>query len=170
MTDPVTPRDRADVVIRSATVDDLPAILAIERASFSDPWSRSSFASLLERPRVYFAVAVERPARTVVGHVVTWFLLDEAELANLAVAPAARGRGVGGALLAAAVATAEARGITTMYLEVRASNNAALALYGSRGFREVGRRPSYYRRPVEDALILRREWGSPGAGDIVQQM
>jgi ribosomal-protein-alanine N-acetyltransferase len=159
----LTPPDRAGLAVRVAAPEDLPAILAIERASFSDPWSRGSFVSLLERPRVFFAVAVDGPKRDVVGHVVTWFVLDEAELANLAVLPAARGRGIGSALLGAALAAAEARGATTMYLEVRASNRAALALYGSRGFREVGRRPDYYRRPVEDALILRREIAMPHA-------
>ena len=159
---------RAGVSVRPASPDDLPAIVAIERASFSDPWSKGSFISLLERPRVFFAVAVDGPKRSVIGHVVTWFVLDEAELANLAVLPAQRGRGIGGLLLGAALDAAEARGATTMYLEVRASNEAALALYGSRGFREVGRRPDYYRRPVEDALILRLELSPPGTRGAMQ--
>jgi [ribosomal protein S18]-alanine N-acetyltransferase len=163
MTDVISTVGDAAVAIRPATRDDLPAILAIERASFSDPWSRGSFASLLERPRVFFAVAVEGPHRAVVGHVVTWFVVDEAELANLAVVPGSRRRGIGAALLGAALDAAEARGARVMYLEVRASNRAALALYGSRGFEEAGRRRDYYRRPVEDALILRRACNPPDA-------
>jgi ribosomal-protein-alanine N-acetyltransferase len=170
MSDDIPRADLAAVAVRPAGIADLPAVLAIERASFSDPWSRGSFAALLERPRVFFAVAVDGPARTVVGHVITWFVVDEAELANLAVAPSARRRGIGGALLRAAVGAAESRGATSMYLEVRASNRAAIALYGSRGFREVGRRPAYYRRPVEDALILRRECIPSGAHTDVQRM
>jgi ribosomal-protein-alanine N-acetyltransferase len=146
----------ADVLVRRAKVEDLPAILEIERASFSDPWSRSSFTALLERPRVHFSVAVDRATSAVVGHVVAWFVVDEAELANLAVLPSARGRRIGSVLLRSALSAAEDRGSAEMYLEVRASNAAAIALYTSHGFAEVGRRRDYYRKPVEDALILRR--------------
>lgn len=148
--------DRATITVRRARVDDLPAILAIERVSFTDPWSRSSFAALLEQPRVYFSVALDRVAGTLLGYTVAWFVLDEAELANLAVLPEARGNGIGALLLEGALAASEARGSATMYLEVRASNQAAIALYTSHGFAEVGRRRAYYRKPVEDALILRR--------------
>ena len=148
--------DRAMIAIRRARVDDLPAILAIERVSFTDPWSRSSFTALLEQPRVYFTVALDRSAGTLLGYTIAWFVLDEAELANLAVAPEARGNGIGALLLEGALVASEARGSATMYLEVRASNQAAIALYSSHGFAEVGRRRAYYRKPVEDALILRR--------------
>ena len=162
--------DRATIAIRPARADDLPAILAIERVSFTDPWSRSSFAALLEQPRVYFSVALDRDAGTLVGYTVAWFVLDEAELANLAVTPDARGNGIGAQLLEAALAASEQRGAATMYLEVRASNQSAIALYTSHGFAEVGRRRAYYRKPVEDALVLRRT-ASPRADayDDVQQ-
>jgi ribosomal-protein-alanine N-acetyltransferase len=148
--------DRAAISVRRARVDDLPAILAIERVSFTDPWSRSSFAALLEQPRVYFSVALDRAAETLVGYTVAWFVLDEAELANLAVAPESRGNGIGALLLEGALAASDERGSATMYLEVRATNQSAIALYTSHGFTEVGRRRAYYRKPVEDALILRR--------------
>ena len=146
---------QSEILLRRARDADLPAILAIERASFTDPWSRSSFAAILEQPRVYFAVALDRSG-SLVGYAVAWFVLDEAELANLAVAPEARGRGIGARLLRGALDSAVERGTTTMYLEVRASNGPARALYASHGFIEVGRRASYYRKPVEDALVLRR--------------
>jgi ribosomal-protein-alanine N-acetyltransferase len=147
---------RADVQLRRARADDLAAILAIERASFGDPWSRTSFAALLEQPRVYFSVALDRATGSLLGYTVAWFVLDEAELANLAVAPEARGRGVGTILLEGALAAADERRSASMYLEVRASNEPAIALYTSHGFTEIARRPAYYRKPVEDALILRR--------------
>ena len=83
-------------------------------------------------------------------------MVDESELANLAVLPAARNRGIGGMLLKSALTAAEDRGSVEMYLEVRASNASAIALYTSHGFSEVGRRRGYYRKPVEDALVLRR--------------
>lgn len=156
------------VILRRARETDLPAILGIERVSFTDPWSRSSFMAILEQPRVYFAVALDANG-VLLGYTVAWFVLDEAELANLAVAPEARGRGIGTVLLEGAIAAAEARGTATMYLEVRASNVSALALYTSHGFVEVGRRRSYYRKPVEDALVLRRTPGVSDARSSMQQ-
>lgn len=156
------------VILRRARETDLPAILGIERVSFTDPWSRSSFASILEQPRVYFAVALDANG-VLLGYTVAWFVLDEAELANLAVAPEARGRGVGTVLLEGALAAAEARGNVMMYLEVRASNVSALALYTSHGFVEVGRRKSYYRKPVEDALVLRRASAASDGRSAMQQ-
>ena len=148
---------RETISVRRARADDLPGILAIERVSFTDPWSHSSFAALLEQPRVYFSVALNADSGTLLGYTVAWFVLDEAELANLAVAPDARGNGIGSLLLDGALAASEARGSMTMFLEVRASNVPAIALYTSHGFSEVGRRRAYYRKPVEDALILRRD-------------
>lgn len=142
--------------MRQATASDIAAIAAIERASFSDPWSPTAFRSLLANERVLFALA-DRGDGTPVGYVVTWFLVEEAEIANLAVESAHRGIGVGAMLLDAALSATMERGITTVYLEVRDSNRAARALYGSRGFEEVGRRRNYYRAPVEDALIMRRQ-------------
>jgi [ribosomal protein S18]-alanine N-acetyltransferase len=181
------------LVLRPATAADLDAVVMIERVSFSDPpWSRRSFASLLDDPRVRFTVACAAggvagaepgraepgrgdiggsatgeaatgdaaigdapPADAVVGYVVTWVVADEAELANLAVAPGRRRAGIGRSLLDSAIADVLARGATSLYLEVRESNVAGRAMYGGRGFVAVGRRPSYYRNPTEDALLLR---------------
>ena len=142
-------------LLRRARESDLPAILGIERVSFTDPWSRSSFTALLEQPRVYFVVALDTGG-TLLGYTIAWFVLDEAELANLAVAPDARGRGIGTLLLRGALEAVAARGCTSMYLEVRASNVPALALYTSHGFVEISRRKAYYKKPIEDALVLRR--------------
>lgn len=157
------PGSKPTVRLRRARESDLPEILSIERASFSDPWSRSSFATLLEQPRVYFAVALDE-AECLVGYTVAWFILDEAELANLAVRPEARGEGIGAVLLEGALGAADARGTRTMHLEVRASNVPAIALYAAHGFVEISRRTSYYKKPVEDALVLRRSW--PSVGDV----
>jgi ribosomal-protein-alanine acetyltransferase len=176
------------LVLRPATAADLDAVVMIERVSFSDPpWSRRSFASLLDDPRVRFTVACAPgdvavaelgraepgrgdiglaavgdsavgdvpPVDAVVGYVVTWVVADEAELANLAVAPGRRRAGIGRSLLDSAIADVLARGATSLYLEVRESNVAGRAMYGGRGFVPVGRRPSYYRNPTEDALLLR---------------
>ena len=145
----------APLLLRPAADGDIETVAAIERESFSDPWSPRTFRGLLETDRVWFVVA-ERPDGRLAGYIVMWFLVDEAEIANLAVAPDDRGRRVGALLLDAAIAAAERRGIGTFYLEVRDSNRMARALYGSRGFEEIARRRRYYRSPVEDALVMRR--------------
>ncbi|MCE2941310.1 MAG: ribosomal protein S18-alanine N-acetyltransferase [Gemmatimonadota bacterium] len=90
------------------------------------------------------------------GFVALRTMADEGEILNVAVAPAARRSGVGRALVRHALASAAAAGAFSVFLEVRPSNAAALTLYRSFGFVEVGRRHRYYRAPVEDALVLRR--------------
>jgi ribosomal-protein-alanine N-acetyltransferase len=145
--------------------DDLPTIAEIERRSFSDPWSERAFSDLLSHPHIFFACArrgkeaepgrVGGSASAPVGYVVAWFASGAGEIANLAVAPDERGQGIGSLLLDAALAQARRAGTTETYLEVRNSNLRARQLYDSRGFVEVGRRRNYYRRPVEDAVILR---------------
>lgn len=149
------PRDAGAPVgaqVRAARPRDLPAVAAIEQASYGDPWSAGAFANLVDNPAVLFLVAED--GRTVAGYLVAWFAADEAEIGNLAVSAPARGRGIGARLLDTAIAEATRRGAVTVYLEVRESNAVARRLYTSRGFAEVGRRPRYYRHPVEDALVL----------------
>jgi ribosomal-protein-alanine N-acetyltransferase len=138
----------------------LPEVAAIERMCFSDPWSEASFRQAVDNPGVFFRVATDGAGGLVVGYVVAWFAGGEGEVANVAVAPAARGRGIGGLLLDGAIAAAAEHGAEALYLDVRESNARARALYDSRGFVEVGRRRRYYRRPSEDAIILRRGIGS----------
>jgi ribosomal-protein-alanine N-acetyltransferase len=149
-----------EVRLREARPPDVERIAAIEAQSFSDPWPADSFRSLFGNPLVYFVVAEEETedasASRIVGYIVSWFVVDEAEIANIAVAPDARRAGIASRLLEIAARQATLHGCHNIYLEVRESNQAARALYRARGFREFGRRPRYYRRPVEDALVLRR--------------
>ena len=91
----------------------------------------------------------------VAGYVVALDAADEGEILNLAVAEGGRRRGLGRALVEAIVAALSERGVRQVYLEVRESNAAARALYAAFGFKDVGRRQAYYRRPVEDAIVLR---------------
>jgi ribosomal-protein-alanine N-acetyltransferase len=144
-------------VITEAEPSDLDAIVEIEDHAFADPWSRESFATVIAGPAAKVAVARDGVSGQIEGYVVAWFAADEGEIANLAVRQPTRRRGIGAALLDAALIEAARRGATTMYLEVRESNEAARALYAARGFEEVGRRRKYYRRPVEDAIVLRRQ-------------
>jgi ribosomal-protein-alanine N-acetyltransferase len=153
-----------DLQVRTARAADVAQISAIEVASFSDPWSAHAFMSSLQRSEVRMTVAESRPeARraVVAGYMVAWFVAGEGEIANVAVHPEWRRRGVGAALLDDVLAAARAADVHAMYLEVRASNTAAQALYSSRGFLPVGRRRRYYVDPVEDALVLRWEDAPP---------
>lgn len=143
----------AGVRIRQARVDDLDAIHAIETASFSDPWRREGFRDLILGANA--SVVVAEAASAVAGYAVTYAAADEAEIANVAVAAGARRRGIGRALVDFAISAAVAGGARVVFLEVRASNAAALALYGARGFNEVSRRLAYYRNPREDAVVMR---------------
>ena len=156
----------AVLAIRSAEESDLPAVHRIEASSFADPWSLQSFRSTLALERMRFLVAEESldapvGGRTgepqLLGYVIAIVLSDEAEIADLAVAPLARRRGIGGMLLDRIVAESIERGVRTLYLDVRESNVGARALYESRQFLPVGRRRGYYRSPLEDALLLKRE-------------
>jgi ribosomal-protein-alanine N-acetyltransferase len=151
-----TAADAMTIVIADVEERDLSSVAAIERSAFSDPWSEKSFRDALAHPSIYFAAA--RDAEGMVrGYVVAWFVADEGQIANLAVTPEAWGSGIGRALLDAALREAALREAEHVYLEVRDSNERARALYRSRGFEEVGRRRGYYRRPVEDAIVLRRK-------------
>jgi ribosomal-protein-alanine N-acetyltransferase len=137
-----------------ATVEDAPTLHAIEVECFGDPWSEASFRSMLEHPQMHARVA--RRDGAIVGYCIAWIVDDEAELANIAVAPSARRAGIGTRLLDDLLRAVDEKGGGTVFLEVREGNAAARALYESRDFRVLGRRKGYYRSPVEDALVMRR--------------
>jgi ribosomal-protein-alanine N-acetyltransferase len=145
--------------IRPMDEADLDAVLAVEQASFSTPWSRNSFINLLGRTDTDMWVA--ELDGNVVGHAVLWYVGFEGELGNLAVAPEWRRHGLGRYLLDWVLEGARRRHVETVFLEVRISNRAAQNLYGRRGFRPVGLRKRYYREPVEDALVLSVDLRSP---------
>lgn len=147
-------RDARAVVIREAVAADLDAIHAIEVASFANPWRREGFRNFLLGGAGILLVAVG--AVGVEGFAAAIHAADEAELANLAVTPAARRRGVARALLRAVTDRVVATGARAMFLEVRASNVAARALYIAEGFREVAIRAQYYDHPAEDAVVMRK--------------
>ncbi len=148
-----SPPQAAEPAIRTAEERDLDDVAAIERAVFNDPWSRRSFADLLDAAQVVFLVAVSDTA--VLGYAVVLVASPESELANLAVARLVQGQGLGRRLLRAGIAAASERGCRQMFLEVRASNGAAIGLYQSAGFEALGRRRKYYARPEEDAVVMR---------------
>jgi [ribosomal protein S18]-alanine N-acetyltransferase len=140
--------------IRSGAPADAPALVAIERRSFGDPWSEASFREALRASWSFGLVA--EAADGIIGYVIAREAAGSGEILNLAVDPPLRRRGIARALLDAGLGALRRRHVQEVYLEVRVSNQAAQALYSAAGFHPVGRRRSYYRNPVEDALVLRR--------------
>lgn len=139
--------------IRPATVADVPAIAAIERACFSDPWTAAGIAETIQYGTARAFVAVD--SGRVAGYVMARISGEEAEILNLAVLPEDRRRGLARQLLTAGLAALVESNVADAYLEVRESNAGAIALYQGFGFRPVGLRSDYYRNPREDALVLR---------------
>lgn len=142
----------ADPILRPLTAADLPALAALERACFSHPWTERQLAADLENGLLTHLGAVS-PEGALLGYAQVRTILDEGTLERIAVAPAARHRGIGEALLVRAIREGRGR-LAFLTLEVRAGNAPAIGLYEKLGFREVGRRKNYYREEGEDALLL----------------
>lgn len=154
---PRSPAFAMTVSIREVARADIGAIVAIESASFGDPWTPGMFGShLLSGGGNCFLVA-EDNCGVVVGFAISRTVSDEAELLNIAVDPTCRKCGIGGRLLDVAVERSITAGALGMWLEVRASNVAARTLYEARGFAAVGLRKRYYEAPREDAIVLRTD-------------
>jgi len=137
--------------------DHLDEVAELERICFSTPWSRNMLAEELDNLLSAFLVALDDAGR-VVGYAGLQVVLDEGYITNIAVRPECRKRGVASQLLQVFMNFAEGNRLAFLTLEVRASNYDAIALYGSRGFRSVGRRKNYYEHPKEDAIIMTKEF------------
>ena len=131
-------------------------VAELEKLCFSEPWSENSVAGELNNPLSLWLVAVDGDC--VAGYVGSQSVMGESDMMNIAVAPKYRRQGVAEALIDNLVRDLRDSGNHCLTLEVRASNDAAIALYEKLDFVQVGRRPNYYRSPKEDALILRKEW------------
>lgn len=145
------------IALRTATVDDLDAIMAIETASFGlTAWARETMAAEMASEWGRYVVAVDE-AGAVVGYVGLRAVGVEGDIQTIAVAEAARGEGLGRRLLAEAQRDARARGVQELFLDVREDNAPARALYESEGFVEIGVRPGYYQPEGVDAIAMRKE-------------
>ncbi|MCT4705339.1 ribosomal protein S18-alanine N-acetyltransferase [Enterobacteriaceae bacterium H11S18] len=140
-------------MISSLTPDDLPAAYVIEQRSHAFPWSEKTFAS--NQGERYFNLRLDVDGN-MAAFAVTQVVLDEATLFNIAVDPAWQRRGLGRQLLEHLIRELEAKDVFTLWLEVRASNTAAIALYESLGFNEATIRRNYYptKEGREDAIIM----------------
>jgi ribosomal-protein-alanine N-acetyltransferase len=138
---------------------DIESLIAIEAQCFDAPWGRLSFEAEFASARAHSLVArtcgPEAEPR-VIAYICFRLLADELHLFRIAVAPQWRGRGVASRLLAECLDTAGRQGATSVLLEVRPSNRAALALYRKFGFEVIAVRPNYYPESREDALMLQK--------------
>lgn len=153
-------RQDTQVRIVPMNADHLDEVAELERICFSAPWSRNMLAEELDNALSAFLVALDGDGK-VVGYAGVQVILDEGYITNVAVRPEWRRRGVAGKLLQVFLDFAQANHLAFLTLEVRESNYGAIALYGSRGFRSVGRRRNYYEHPREDAVIMTRAFGEP---------
>ena len=155
---------RLHVRIVPMNADHLDEVAELERICFSTPWSRNMLAEELDNMLSAFLVALDDTDR-VVGYAGVQVILDEGYITNIAVRPECRRQGVAAKLLQVFLDFAKANKLSFLTLEVRASNYDAIALYGSRGFRSMGRRKNYYEHPREDAIIMTKEFGNDGTAD-----
>ena len=150
-------REQLHVRIVPMTADHLDEVAELERICFSTPWSRNMLAEELDNALSAFLVALDESGK-VVGYAGLQVVLDEGYITNVAVRPECRRQGIAGKLLQVFLDFAQGNHLAFLTLEVRASNYDDIALYGSRGFRSVGRRKNYYEHPKEDAIIMTKEF------------
>ena len=136
-------------MIRLATPADLELLEQLERASFPDFWTRESLHTALHEAGYLVLVADE------IGFLIGWNVGEEAEIARLGILEIARGQGIGAALVEHAVEQFKARGVCSVFLEVREENGVARRLYGRLEFGEIARRRGYYSDGM-DAIVMRR--------------
>jgi ribosomal-protein-alanine N-acetyltransferase len=137
--------------IRPITEKDLAEIAKTEQLLFSDPWSEEAIRSFLALSHAQGYVCLRDSH--VYGYLLGSLLAEEAELLRIGVKKESQRMGLGEALLAHAIALWKEKGAGSVFLEVRASNEAAQHLYEKKGFVPVGKRPRFYRHPTEDALL-----------------
>jgi ribosomal-protein-alanine N-acetyltransferase len=139
--------------IRDMTSADIASVLEIERACFITPWTEGMFRSqLLFTDQAITLVLLEEGI--LVGYAAAWMAYDEIHLLSIAVAPAARRRGLGGEILGAVLERGRARRAERAILEVREGNAAARAFYRVHRFVDIGLRRRYYSDTDEDAIVM----------------
>jgi ribosomal-protein-alanine N-acetyltransferase len=173
----MSPGAEPRLVLRRMLAADLDAVVEVERAAHRYPWSADLIRRELDHDwsTVLLALAsVEDPTKgqeisRLAGHIIFWLVHDEIHILNVATHPDFRRRGYARAMMLAAEEKGRPRGAALSTLEVRKSNEAALELYRSLDYRQVGLRPRYYADDEEDAIVMLkdlrpREDGSAGEG------
>jgi len=147
------------VTIREMKESDLEEILAIEKVSFADPWSRRLFKETLSFPHSVNFV-LQGATGAVLGYINFYLIGEEAHMLNLAIHPGWRKKGLASQLLNHAIDFLKQRRATHFFLEVREGNLGAIRLYSKFGFEHIGRRKRYYVETNEDALVMHLASGS----------
>lgn len=146
-------RKRTAIRIRQMTPEDVPAAAALERESFSEPWTENAYLQTLANENALYLLA-EKEDGELVGICGLLNILGEGDISNVAVAEPFRRQKVAQRMMTELLERGKERGITAFTLEVRESNEAAIRLYEKFGFICEGHRKGFYRKPEEDALIL----------------
>lgn len=146
--------DLKNLIIKKMGVDDVDEVVEIENQSFSDPWKKEFFLNEISNALAYPLVA--KLNQNVVGYSCLWIFLDELQIANIAVTPLFRKKGIGKKIMEKIISYAELNFLKRITLDVRESNKEAINLYNKFGFKTIGKRKNYYRFPVEDSLILEK--------------
>ena len=155
--------------IVNLNINNISDVAELEKECFVHPWSEQSIRDYFENPDAHFFVATDDTENgvdginsdgvsKVVGYIGSYIICDEAYITNVAVKKSSRQRGIGTALLEKCVECARNRGASFISLEVRISNTPAVNLYKRAGFESAGVRPSFYRDPDEDALIMTKRF------------
>ncbi len=139
------------MIVRPAQPDDAAALAEISGASMTSAWSAKDFSDAMESSLAVCLTALVDDE--IAGYVVMYHAADEGEIPSVAVSSSHRKKGVGHALMTELFTRARTLALTRLFLEVRRSNTAAIALYESHGFLVAGTRKNFYTDPVEDALI-----------------
>jgi len=135
------------------TPSHLPQVLVIECDSYPDPWPEAAFMRELNASKIAVTIVACR-GDTVLGYIISWMILDEIHIGNVAVASEYRRQGIGHRMMKWLLDEGVQRGCTFSTLEVRRSNQAALLMYQHFGFRAVACRKGYYSKPKEDAIVM----------------
>jgi ribosomal-protein-alanine N-acetyltransferase len=146
----------AGLALVPMTLDDVDEVHALECSVFPHPWSRANFSDSVQAG--YDAWLLRDGEKALAGYFLLMYALDEAHLLDVAVAASRQGTGLGRYLLDTLCARSKEMGAATVLLEVRPSNERALAVYRRYGFAEIGRRKGYYpahEGKREDAIVMR---------------
>lgn len=138
--------------IRRISENDIEAIASLEAGIFSDPWSVKSIKETYENKSALILGAYQEEA--LIGYVIFYYVLDEGEIARIAVSPSCRRRGVAYQIFKELLQFCNQKEIERILLDVRISNEAAIAFYRKSGFSEDGIRKNFYDNPKEHALLM----------------
>ncbi len=144
-----------NVTIRKMTVSDAPQVACLERRAFSQPWPEAEFVKAAQADNYIYLIAEHE--NQIIGYAGCVIAADEADITNIAVDDGARRLGIGTKLLRSLTEMTAARGVASIFLEVRQSNGPAQNLYFKTGFKKIGIRKNFYQKPNEDAILMAKK-------------